>query len=445
MRGTAQADTLIGSNFLGFYSEDFYGLAGADTITGRRFRLVRYDRDASFGGTAGVTVNLASGTAIDGFGNTDTLSGIEGARGTNQVDTFTGTPGSISSMASAVLTSSMAGVVLSDEARYDRDADNGGAGGVTVNLASGTATDGFGNTDTLISIERARGTMQADILTGSDADNQLVGLGGNDQINGGNGTDEARYDADFLFGGNAGVTVNLASRHRHRRLRQYRHADQHRERQRYALQRHLRLATAADNVFYGLGGNDNIDGGAGRTGRPTATTSSIRDESQTLAAVTVNLGTGTATDSYGGTDTLTSIENAAGGTLNDTLIGSAGDNIFRGLAGNDSINGQGGIDTVDYSTDNRYGTFVFMNGGNGVTVNLGSRHGHRWFRQYRHADQHRERHRHRFRGHAYRQCRGSTSYGWARQRHARWRNWRRHADRWRSATTPMWWTTSATW
>src|SRR5262249_55949034 len=51
---------------------------------------------------------------------------------------------------------------------------------------------------------------------------------------------------------------------------------------------------------------------------------------------------------------------------------SAGNNIFRGLAGNDTIDGGAGIDTVDYSTDFRYGTFVFMNGANGVIVNLGA-------------------------------------------------------------------------
>ena len=106
----------------------------------------------------------------------------------------------------------------SDEAAYDRDADSGGLGAVTVDLDAGTATDGFGNTDTLISIERARGTAAADSLIGSAADNGFVGLAGNDTINGGAGTDELRYDVDFVFGGAAGVHSQFRYWHGDRRL-----------------------------------------------------------------------------------------------------------------------------------------------------------------------------------------------------------------------------------
>ena len=42
---------------------------------------------------------------------------------------------------------------------------DGGSGAVTVNLTTGTATDTFGNTDTLISIENAIGTSGADTFT----------------------------------------------------------------------------------------------------------------------------------------------------------------------------------------------------------------------------------------------------------------------------------------
>ncbi|WP_132446719.1 pre-peptidase C-terminal domain-containing protein [Sulfitobacter indolifex] len=43
------------------------------------------------------------------------------------------------------------------------------------------------------------------------------------------------------------------------------------------------------------------------------------------------------------------IENATGGSGDDTLIGNAGDNILRGGAGADSLIGGAGIDTVDYT------------------------------------------------------------------------------------------------
>ena len=62
----------------------------------------------------------------------------------------------------------------------------GGDLGVTVNLATGIATDSFGNTDTLIDIERVTGTASADTLTGGNAANDSFesfnGQGGADTI-----------------------------------------------------------------------------------------------------------------------------------------------------------------------------------------------------------------------------------------------------------------------
>jgi serralysin len=43
------------------------------------------------------------------------------------------------------------------------------------------------------------------------------------------------------------------------------------------------------------------------------------------------------------------IENAVGGSGNDTLIGNSSNNNFKGGTGNDSIDGSDGIDTASYS------------------------------------------------------------------------------------------------
>ena len=259
----------------------------------------------------------------------------------------------------------------SDEAAYDRDADNGGLAAVTVDLNAGTATDGFGNTDTLISIERARGTAGADSLIGSAADNGFVGLAGNDTISGGAGIDELRYDVDFVFGGAAGVTVNLATGTATdgfgntdalssiENVRGTRSAD-------------IFIGGSANEVFYGLGGNDTITGGSGVDWVSYSRDILSREESQALIGVSVNLTSNTATDSFGNTDTLSSIENASGGTLGDALTGNAGDNAFRGFGGNDTINGLAGIDTIDYSQDRAYGDLVFSNGASAIIVNLGA-------------------------------------------------------------------------
>jgi Ca2+-binding RTX toxin-like protein len=58
--------------------------------------------------------------------------------------------------------------------------------GVTVNLATGTADDGFGCFDTLVGIEGIRGSGFGDVLIGDAGDNRIDGSYGNDEIHGGN-------------------------------------------------------------------------------------------------------------------------------------------------------------------------------------------------------------------------------------------------------------------
>ena len=50
-----------------------------------------------------------------------------------------------------------------------------------------------------------------------------------------------------------------------------------------------------------------------------------------------------------GTDQLSNIANAVGGSGNDQIIGNALANRFDGVAGNDKLFGSTGIDTADYS------------------------------------------------------------------------------------------------
>tara|TARA_Y100000815_G_scaffold245225_1_gene243963 strand:+ start:307 stop:1692 length:1386 start_codon:yes stop_codon:yes gene_type:complete len=82
--------------------------------------------------------------------------------------------------------------------------------GVYANLNTGRATDGWGNRDKLFSIEMLRGSMHDDRFVGSDGNDIMRGLAGNDFMNAGNGRqDTVRYDRDTRFGGNDGVTVRL--------------------------------------------------------------------------------------------------------------------------------------------------------------------------------------------------------------------------------------------
>ena len=67
------------------------------------------------------------------------------------------------------------------------------------------------------------------------------------------------------------------------------------------------------------------------------------------AGVTINLAAGTSSGA-GGTATFTSIENAVGGSGNDTITGSVGANTLTGAGGNDTLDGgAAGIDTAVYS------------------------------------------------------------------------------------------------
>ena len=86
------------------------------------------------------------------------------------------------------------------------------------------------------------------------------------------------------------------------------------------------------------------------------------DLSQTSAAATVNLATGTATSAQTAAATLVSIQNVVGGLGNDTITGDANNNVFFAAVGdgNDSYTGGGGIDTYDLSRTAA-----------GATVNLG--------------------------------------------------------------------------
>jgi len=124
-----------------------------------------------------------------------------------------------------------------------------------------------------------------------------------------------------------------------------------------------------DQWFIGRGGSDSIDGGAGSDG-----VSYIDDP----AGVTVDLGTGSADDgwggvwAFGGTDTLISIENVEGSNFNDTLIGNGGDNVINGGAGDDTIDGGAGVDLLDLSAGTAGILFFLTNGSSDTTVNLSS-------------------------------------------------------------------------
>ncbi len=201
VRGSRHNDILTGSDLnpeAGF--ESFIGEDGDDAIDGGG-GLDRLSYSTSPGG---VVVDLTAGTAEDGFGATDTFSGIEGVRGSFFDDRLSGDVGDnfFESLQGDDVINGRGGDDLASYAGLSRAVD--------VNLALRVADKGGDGRDTLISIEDVAGSIFGDSIVGSTSSNTLsgdagadriVGLTGNDILNGGSGD-------DVLFGNSGADTLN---------------------------------------------------------------------------------------------------------------------------------------------------------------------------------------------------------------------------------------------
>jgi Ca2+-binding RTX toxin-like protein len=185
---------------------EFEGLGGDDSFTGVVGRSTRISYLRS---PAGVTVDLETGTAQDGFGGTDTITDIFQVRGSNFDDTLLGSNSSefeqFRPRGGDDFIDGRGGA--QDEVRY-----SGARTGVTIDLSAGatvTFADGFGGTDTITNIERLRGTNFRDNLTGDANDNRLTGQAGDDTLIGGGGADRLLGEDgnDFLDGGTGADTL----------------------------------------------------------------------------------------------------------------------------------------------------------------------------------------------------------------------------------------------
>ena len=179
------------------------GNAGDDTLDGDAgFDVVSYR-----GSGASVNVDLATGVAQDGEGGTDTLRNIEAVEGSDFDDTLTGDAGAnlIEGGDGDDLLTGNAGDDTLDGGAGSNTLDYSAApAGVNVNLAAGTASDGFGNNDRLFgTMAVVVGTLFADILRGDAAATSFVGNSGADTIvgEGGDDTLDGGDDDDVLDGG----------------------------------------------------------------------------------------------------------------------------------------------------------------------------------------------------------------------------------------------------
>lgn len=180
--GGSSSDTITG----GFGIDYISGLNGNDSIKGDG------SADTIDGGNGNdIILGEASADVLNGDADNDSISG-----GTNN-DTITGGSGNDTILGNDS-NDSLDGGADTDTVSY------AGGAGVTVSLASGTAS-GQG-TDTLANFENVTGSSNADSVTGSSTANILSTASGADTVSGGGGDDtlSGGNDNDILDGG-AGV------------------------------------------------------------------------------------------------------------------------------------------------------------------------------------------------------------------------------------------------
>jgi Ca2+-binding RTX toxin-like protein len=177
-------------------NDTLYGGAGDDTLRGQKGDDVLFgdaandeidggkgfDIGAFTAATSPVTASLKAGTAT-GYGS-DTLVDIEALVGGPLADTLTGDrkDNDIAGYPGDDILNGGGG--SDDEVFY-----NSTSGGVTVDLAAGTASGALGN-DTLKNFENIMGSLGADDLSGDGEDNEIEAEAGDDMVRGRDGDDD---------------------------------------------------------------------------------------------------------------------------------------------------------------------------------------------------------------------------------------------------------------
>ena len=359
--GGSGNDILIGnsvSNKLsgGSGNDKLTGGGGADTLIGDDgIDTASYiNSDPS----VGVFVSLTTGKGMFGDAEGDTLQTIENLEGSQGNDTLIGDAGD----------NDLSG-------QGGRDRLFGEAGKDTLHGGDGhdELDGGDGN----------------DALYGDAGDDLLVGGSGSNFIDGGSGTDTVSYEnLPVAFGPSYGITVNIDETKAYQTPGKYLYSNplssitigfdptpgnqiaagtaingseqdtlRNLENIIGSNLDDVLIGNGAGNIIRGLAGNDIFIGNAGDDtldGGDGIDTVSYRLDP---GGVTVNLDQNTATDGFGGIDTLLSIENVLGSAQNDLIIGNIGVNWLFGGNGSDIIRAGGGDDSAygEDGNDTLYG------------------------------------------------------------------------------------------
>lgn len=373
VNGSAHDDLLKGTETNNW----FRGGTGNDTIDGRGGSDIVFYEEAN----SGLIINLRDGIveALDGS-ETDTLISIEGTHGTRFDDqiTLSNTDGYASGRAGDDVLDGLGGNDFIIGGSGDDTIDGGGGRnsvgysddgydtegparrGVVVDLAKGEATDSWGGRDKLYNIQDVTGSNFADALNGNDSDNFFRGGAGHDLIDGRGGHDVASYeDATVGFNIDLGsgkaraldgsetdtlISIEAVNGSQSGDVIVLSNAGGG------AIARGgndtIRGGLGNDNITAGSG-DDMIDGGVGSGWNSVSYWDDGYDAAgQSIMGVSVDLSAHTATDNWGGHDTLYNIQDVRGSDFSDLIIGDAADNSFTGMNGEDTFVGGGGYDTI---------------------------------------------------------------------------------------------------
>jgi Ca2+-binding RTX toxin-like protein len=307
IQGSANADAITSGNAKAGLAFDWSGDLMADAIVagGESFTVSTGPGDDTFRGggakTLGDPANVVF-TVYGGAGN-DTLEGgtkSDALCGGAGDDTFFG--------GAAASGDQFDGADGNDTVRFDARVQ-----AVAVTMDD-VANDGekAESADVRKSVENVAGGAGDDVLVGTEVANVLTGNGGNDTIFGGAGN-------DVLLGGDGDDTFDEES------------------------------APTGGDVIDGGNGSDTV-----LYAKRTAAVSILLCTDTTAANCPANCG------EAGEGDTLVNVENASGGSGNDTFVGNASGNSFYGGAGDDSMEGNDGDDYL-YGDDGA----DILHGGNG--------------------------------------------------------------------------------
>jgi len=262
---------------------------GKDTFIGVAGTVLTFQR-----ATAGVTVDLAAGTVVDGTDN-ETVTGIRTVRGSAFPDTFTGTDGADT-------------YVSSVGPKYDTDGDtiSMGAGPDVVRAYRGTVDAGAGKdkvTAYAAVVEGGTGTDTIDLRYGGTAN----GGAGADILKAASSVKEGPVPAipTVLNGGSGNDVLSPV------------------------------FASGAGSQYV----RGTVDGGDGNdilslVGRRSSIVDLQSGESGRVRVA-------------GGRSDLASIEYVRGSGVRDIIRGDDGPNRISGNGGNDAINGRDGDDRLD--------------------------------------------------------------------------------------------------